>query len=446
MCGMDEFPGPYSPYTGTKDWGLALAPNAAVDLCSSFAGVSCNSTTGRVNSIILAGAELLTGTLPASLSQLTSLQLFGVCPYPATCSGISGTIPSSYASLTNLVSGMWASQFGTSSLPLCGSLPAGWCLSANRGWLGVCPPGFSDRFVDGNGVFSGLGDQRTWTLATDLFGYGTTRLPPCAGEYGLTPAPNFGNPAPGSAGCVSPSHRFRNNFSVDVGNSAPLWTPSLIGGAVSTTIANTAGLPSWAPAVALSLSNPVSTSFSNPQYLDLGRPVIGGSFTLAMLVLLDAPVVCDYSGCTAYIFFFFDGSLGNPVGPNAWPQGVGIGISNVISTVVTSSVDAGYANGFSDPRDFATGTWQHLVLVYDGLYTWRLYRNGVFHVGSMARTAMERRAPLSNLRVGNSISGGIGDPAFPGQIADFQYYDGIVFSASNVTDLYTGALKAGCSA
>ena len=445
MCFMDEFPGPYSPDAGTKDWGLALLPNAAVDVCSSFAGVSCDPTTGRVISILLGGASLLVGTLPASLGQLTSLQMFGLCPYPSTCSGISGVIPASYASLTNLVSGMWASQFGTSSLPLCGQLPIGWCLSGNREWLGACPAGFSDRFVDGTGVFSGFGDMRTYTFPLDLFGYGSNRLPPCAGEYGPTPAPVFGNPVPGSAGCLSPSHRFLN-FTADVGTASSSWTPVLVNGASTASIVNKVGLPSWAPSVALTLSNPASTS-GNTAYLDLGTPIIGGPFSVAMLVLLSAPVLCDYSGCIAYVLFCFDGSLGNPVGVNQWPQGFGIGICNVTSRVVTTNQEVGSAYNFVDPRDdFVPGVWQHIVLVYDGLYTWRFYRNGVFHVGGTMSVIIQRRALLKHLFVGYSISGQVADAAFSGQVADLQYYDGIALSATNVSDLYTGALQiGGCS-
>lgn len=448
MCSMNGFPSPQSPQSGTRNWGAALVLGATVNVCADFAGVSCDPATGRVVSIVLAGASLLVGTLPASLGQLTSLQLFGLCPYPSTCSGISGGIPASYASLTNLVSGMWASQFGTPSLPLCGELPAGWCLSGNQQWLGACPPGFSDRFVDGTGVFSGLGDQRTYTFALDRFGYGSTRLPPCTSEYGPTPAPAFGSPTYGSAGCVSPSHRYFD-FTADVGVASPKWTPVLVNGASAVPLDIRAGLPFWAPTMALKLSN-TATFTANDQYVDLGTPVIGGPFTLAVLAMTSAPVLCNggSSGCIAYIVFGFDGGLGDPVpGTTARPQGFGIGISGSTVRVVTNSQVEGFAYNFVDPRpELAQSIWQHLVLVYDGLYDWRLYRNGVYHVGGTMNYIIQRRALLNHLFIGHSLPGANSDSSFNGQIADFQYYDGVAFTAKNVTDLYTGALKAGgCS-
>lgn len=449
MCSMDDFPSPLGLNTGSRNWASALVPGASVNVCVSFAGVSCDPATGRVVSIVLAGASLLVGTLPASLGQLTSLQLFGLCPYPSPCSFISGVIPASYANLTNLVSGLWASSIGTPSLPLCGELPAGWCLSGNQQWLGACPPGFSDRFVDGTGVFSGLGDQRTYTFPLDRFGYGSTRLPPCAGEYGPTPAPTFGSPSPGSAGCVSPSHGYLD-FTADVGAASPKWTPVPVNGASAAPIIMRVGLPPWAPTMALKLSN-TATFTGGDQYVDLGTPVIGGPFTLAVLALTSTPVLCNgpYSGCMAYIVSGFDGGLGNPVpGTTAWPQGFGIGISVVTARVVTNSQEQGLAYNFVDPKnDFVPAIWQHLVLVYDGLYAWRLYRNGIFRVGGTMNFIIQRRALLNRLFIGHSLPGALSDSSFNGQIADLQYYDGVAFTAKNVTDLYTGALKAGgCSA
>jgi hypothetical protein len=180
------------------------------------------------------------------------------------------------------------------------------------------------------------------------------------------------------------------------------------------------------------------------QYVDFGTPVVGGPFTLAMLVLLNAPVLgIDYN-VQASLLFFFDGSLGNPVDVNTWPDGFGLSISNVTSTVVVANIlGGGAAFNFPDPRDFQPATWHHVVLVYDGQFTWRLYRNGVLHVGGTKTTVMPRRALRSHVYLGRSASLD-SDQVFSGQVADFQYYDGIVFTASNVTDLYTGALQAGC--